>query len=360
MSNKFLSTSSSSDLSKQFVFAGSLGANNLNPSQAVKTDSARRLVSANLNVSDILGLQARLDSTITTPYENDLQAYNFITPSSNLNALSVSNANLASGFLNLSDKTTNISLVEDITTLEGDVMFLGKITSITRGPIMTSQTDSDFQTTGSIGCQSLNCGGTLSLLPTYPSVNTTLDELQNSVVALKLNEGLSKLGGKYSQTGAAVQATTTTSTSLVSTGVGSMIFALSTLKAGFTYDVCVSGTIKTKDNSQELKLDLNLGATLLHTTTFIDLDNVGSIPLSFEWLVRFTCKSPGTTAPFYSCSKFFYSAGTSANSLRGWLQNSSSVQNTTISNTLDVRGQWSSNQVENNITINSLCVSKSY
>ena len=90
------------------------------------------------------------------------------------------------------------------------------------------------------------------------------------------------------------------------------------------------------------------------------VDNVGA-PFSFEWMVRFTCKLQGAAASFYSSSKFFYSTGTSVNaSLRGWLQNTSSIQNTTIQNILDVRGQWSSNQVENNITINSLCVSKCY
>ena len=225
---------------------------------------------------------------------------------------------------------------------------------------MTSQTDSDFQTTGSIGCQSLNCGGALSLLPTYPSVKTTLDEFQTSLLALKLNEGLSKIGGKYSQTGNPVTCTTTTPTSLLTTGVGSTIFEQKTMKEGFTYDVCVTGTIQTKDNNQELKFDINLGPTLLHTSTFIDLDSVVA-PFSFEWLVRFTCKSPGAAAPFYSSSKFFYSTGATVNaSFRGWMQNSSSVQNTTIQNTLDVRGQWSTNQLENILVINSLCVSKTY
>ena len=108
MSNKFLSTSSSSGLSKQFIFAGSLGANNLNPSQVVKTDSARRLVSANLNVCDIVGLQARLDNTITTPYEETIQANNFVTPSSNLNALAVSTGNLSSEILSMGGSLSTI------------------------------------------------------------------------------------------------------------------------------------------------------------------------------------------------------------------------------------------------------------
>ena len=74
MSNKFLTTSSSTDLSKQLIFAGSLGASNLNPSQTLKTDSAQRLVSATLNVSDVVGLQTRLDNMITSPYEGSIQA----------------------------------------------------------------------------------------------------------------------------------------------------------------------------------------------------------------------------------------------------------------------------------------------
>ena len=359
MSNKFLTTSSSSDLSKQFVFAGSLGANNLNPSQALKTDSARRLISANMNVSDITGLQARLDSTIVTPYEGNIQAYNFVSSSSNLNALAVTTSNLASELLAMGStisavdqRTQNIShQTEGSTTVTGDLFFTDKLSSIVNGPVMTAQSVHDFVTTGSIACLNLQCED-IALGVVYPSLNNTLNEIQNTMAIQK--------PGKYSMTGVATTCTTTTPTSLIGTGVGSKIFELKTLKTGDSYDVYMSGTIRTKDGNQELKLDVFLGSTLMHTTTFIDLDNVGA-PFSFEWMVRFTCKLQGAAASFYSSSKFFYSTGTSVNaSLRGWLQNTSSIQNTSIQNTIDVRGQWNSNQVENNMTVNALCVSKCY
>ncbi len=67
----------------------------------------------------------------------------------------------------------------------------------------------------------------------------------------------------------------------VSTGVGSTIFEQKTLKSGDTYKICVSGTIKTKDSNQELKLDLCLGSSLMHTTTFIDLDDLRMGPYTF-------------------------------------------------------------------------------
>jgi hypothetical protein len=58
-----------------------------------------------LNVSDVQGLQSILNSTITTPYNGAIEASNFETPSTNLNALGSSVSNNSSSIIT---NTTNI------------------------------------------------------------------------------------------------------------------------------------------------------------------------------------------------------------------------------------------------------------
>lgn len=68
MSNKFLhTTADDGDISSGnlTLYGASLGAVNLNPSQAVKTNSLKQLVSTNLDISDINNLQNSLDNAAT-------------------------------------------------------------------------------------------------------------------------------------------------------------------------------------------------------------------------------------------------------------------------------------------------------
>ena len=63
MANKFLNSSSeNANLSNGTVeiFGSSLGASNLSGSQCVKTNAMRQLISSDINISDVIGLQSYL------------------------------------------------------------------------------------------------------------------------------------------------------------------------------------------------------------------------------------------------------------------------------------------------------------
>lgn len=60
MSNKFLNTTTTTELANTDLVLASVTCNNLTASRAVKTDSRKRLVTADLNISDITGLQTSL------------------------------------------------------------------------------------------------------------------------------------------------------------------------------------------------------------------------------------------------------------------------------------------------------------
>lgn len=82
MTNRFLGTSNASaSLSDGTadIFINSLTVNNLNPSRALKTNAVSQLISTDINIGDVSGLQAQLDAVITTPYNGTIAATNFDT-----------------------------------------------------------------------------------------------------------------------------------------------------------------------------------------------------------------------------------------------------------------------------------------
>ena len=74
MSNKFLTVGGDVNLSNgsTAIYAATLGAANLEPSQTIKTNATRQLISTDLAISDTSGLQAALDSKLGTPMPVDL------------------------------------------------------------------------------------------------------------------------------------------------------------------------------------------------------------------------------------------------------------------------------------------------
>lgn len=113
MSNKFLSTGGSfganlTDGSVPF-YGLSLGAQSLDPSQPIKTNSLRQLVSEKLDITDINDLESRLDSVLTNPFNGTLQATDFETS----NYFSVNDE------LKKIDNITSSSQAPDITNMTG-------------------------------------------------------------------------------------------------------------------------------------------------------------------------------------------------------------------------------------------------
>jgi hypothetical protein len=82
MANKFLNSGGeSANLTNGTVdfYGASLGAINLSPSQTVKTNGSRQLISADLVIGDVVGLQTALNNTIKNPYVGYLTATGYKT-----------------------------------------------------------------------------------------------------------------------------------------------------------------------------------------------------------------------------------------------------------------------------------------
>lgn len=94
------------------IFGASIGAEDLDPSQPVKTNSTRQLVSTKLDIADINSLQSILDDTLSNPFSGTLQVADLKT--TNYTSL---DAQL--------DKIQNIvSATEtpDVTTMKGELI----------------------------------------------------------------------------------------------------------------------------------------------------------------------------------------------------------------------------------------------
>lgn len=84
MANKFLNSSSeNANLSNGTIeiFGSTIGASNLSGSQCIKTNAMRQLISSDINISDVIGLQSSLNNVIKNPYNGYITATGFKTSS---------------------------------------------------------------------------------------------------------------------------------------------------------------------------------------------------------------------------------------------------------------------------------------
>lgn len=132
MSNKFLNPGGSTNLSNGTanIYASELGAVSLDPSQPLKTNSVRQLVSSKLDINDINNLQSILNSTITVPYNGNLTATQVTATGGPITGQTIVGTNLA-GF-----SGKNVILGDNVGTLVADNA--GLFTTTKTNPATTS------------------------------------------------------------------------------------------------------------------------------------------------------------------------------------------------------------------------------
>ena len=81
MTDKFLNTGGSGNANitngSANIYGATLGAENLEPSMPIKTNSVKQLISSNLEIADINNLQSELNNVLTNPFNGTLQATDF-------------------------------------------------------------------------------------------------------------------------------------------------------------------------------------------------------------------------------------------------------------------------------------------
>jgi hypothetical protein len=226
---------------------------------------------------------------------------NFITTSTNLNAVAINVSNNTSSISILENKTQHITATNDATTISS----------------------------------------------------------QNLLITNKINN-LTVIGGVYSQTSDDVPIRNTTrETSMINTGVGTLFFPANTFKSGDNFHLRCSGSIEVDGKDQELKLDIKLGDTIIHNTTYIQLEDVKLLS-PFELDLDFSFRSIGLIGNLQSNSQFLYSKGFNTNDFRGWNSNDSAVINTTVSQTLSAFATWRSLRTDNILLVKQFLITKTF
>ena len=135
-----------------------------------------------------------------------------------------------------------------------------------------------------------------------------------------------------------------------------MIF--SDFKAGDNYHLRCAGTIETDTKDEEIKLEIMLGSVVIHTTTYISLDEVST--RAWELEMDFSFRSVGLGGELTSNSQFLYTDGDGRNDLRGQTASSETTVNTTIPQTMTATATWSEADSNNRLVVKQFLITKTY
>jgi hypothetical protein len=168
-------------------------------------------------------------------------------------------------------------------------------------------------------------------------------------------------GGLFAQTANSTPITgTTTETTLLDGGVGSLTVPANFFKVGDSF-VASLGGIMSSVNNDNLQIRVKSGSVILGDTGLITMPQCNN--QHWDLQVRFTIRALGAAgvAAIASFGQFTFSKDAS-NAYEG--SDFSTVNNTTfatdVSNTLGITAQWSSNNAGNNIYSESFILTKIY
>lgn len=142
--------------------------------------------------------------------------------------------------------------------------------------------------------------------------------------------------GFYAQTVVSSTITnTTTETSIVGSGVGTLSVPANGFLVGDSFHAKIGGVISAQ-NGDDITINIKTGATVLATTGLISLEAVTS--LGWEMEMDFTIASIGAAGDMCTNGNFAYNRNTG--SLEGFVFQDVQTIDTTIINTLDITIQW--------------------
>ena len=148
---------------------------------------------------------------------------------------------------------------------------------------------------------------------------------------------------------------TTTETSIVGFGVGSLQVPRDTFVAGDSYHAKVGGMLSAQNNDL-ITIRIKSGAIVLATTGAIQLS--AATNLAWEIELDFTIQTIGVSGTVLTNGNFAYNRDTG--SLEGFVFQDSEVIDTTIDNTLNVTVQWGQAKTQDNIYSSSFVLYKTY
>ncbi len=162
--------------------------------------------------------------------------------------------------------------------------------------------------------------------------------------------------GLYAQTTQSATLTnTTTETSIVGTGVGSLTIPANHFVVGDSYHAKIGGEISAQ-SGDNITIRIKSGATVLATTGTISLSPATG--LGWECEIDFTVTAIGSTGSMCTNGNFAYNRNTG--SLEGFVFQDVETFNTTIANTLEITAEWGRAKTEDQIYSSNFVLYKTY
>ena len=162
--------------------------------------------------------------------------------------------------------------------------------------------------------------------------------------------------GLYAQTVVSATLTnTTTETSIVGTGVGSLTIPANHFVVGDSYHAKIGGEISAQ-NGDDITIRIKSGATILATTGTIALSPTTG--LGWECEIDFTIAAIGVTGSICTNGNFAYTRNTGG--LEGYVFQDVEVFNSTVANTLDITAEWGQAKTQDQIHSANFVLHKTY
>lgn len=163
-------------------------------------------------------------------------------------------------------------------------------------------------------------------------------------------------GGLYAQTSDSATVTnTTTETSIVGTGVGSLSVPANGFVVGDSYHAKIGGVISAQ-NADDITIRIKTGSTVLATTGLIELEAVTSMAWEIE--LDFTIRAIGASGQISTNGNFAYNRNTGT--LEGYVFQDTVTFDTTVSNTLDITAEWNQAKTQDQIYSANFVLHKVY
>ena len=162
--------------------------------------------------------------------------------------------------------------------------------------------------------------------------------------------------GLYAQTVVSATLTnTTTETSIVGSGVGSLSIPANHFVVGDSYHAKIGGEISAQ-NGDDITIRIKSGATVLATTGTIALSPTTG--LGWECEIDFTIAAIGASGSVCTNGNFAYTRNTGG--LEGYVFQDVETFDTTVANTLDITAEWGQAKTQDEIHSANFVLHKTY
>lgn len=189
----------------------------------------------------------------------------------------------------------------------------------------------------------------------FPTADGAGDQVLKTDGSGNLSFGTAATGLYAQTTQSATVTNTTTETSIVGTGVGTLTVPANAFVVGDSYHAKIGGVIAAQ-NGDDITIRIKTGSTILATTGTISLSP--TTDLGWECELDFTVAAIGASGTLCTNGNFAYTRNTGG--LEGYVFQDVETFDTTVDNTLDITVEWGQAKTQDTIYSANFVLHKVY